>query len=249
MIFDGLATVYSTCRRCNTLMRVFEADETVHPTCEPKPTKLESLTIGYSKALEYGDDKTAELTAAEINKHLKTPPDLRRAAVWYAKWGWPVFPLRPVGTRCEGGDKCKPLCQCPKTPATRNGFKDARTDLKIVNRWWSQSPACNIGLATGCLFDVIDVDPRHGGVMSLMKLLEQQLIPEVHGIAATASGGMHLYVKPVAIRTIATGVRPGIDYRGKGGYVCAPPSTLGAPGRSWSWLTVPSPQIKARQHE
>jgi hypothetical protein len=213
MIFDGLARVYSTCRACRELMVVFEVGETVHPCCEQKPTPIEHL-----------------------------PPQLHRAAVYYAKIGWPVFPLRPAGTSCRGGDKCKPLCQCPKTPATHNGFKDATTDVVVVDEFWSKASNHNIGLATGHLFDVIDIDPRHGGVQSFLKLLEEKVIPDIHAVAATASGGMHLYVPPTG-RGNHAAVRPGIDYRGLGGYCVAPPSTLGAPERSWSWMTVPSPRI------
>lgn len=239
-LWDGLATVYSTCRRCRELMIVLDPDETVHPTCEPVLTKIESLATGWASAVAAGDDEAAQLTADEIETIETAPPQLARSATWYARWGWPVFPLRPVGTRCSGGDKCNPLCQCPKTPATRNGFKDATTSLEAVNQWWSKP--YNIGLATGHRFDVIDVDPP-AGAESFLKLLEDRRLPEIHGIAVTASGGMHCYIKPTG-KGNSAGFMPGIDFRGLGGYVVAPPSTLGVPGRSWSWVTVPSPEIK-----
>lgn len=244
MLFDGLACVYSTCRDCRELMIVLDADETVHATCEPKPTKLESLAIGWRSAVMADDADAEKCTAEEIDRLDSQPPQLHRYAARYTRMGWPVFPLRPVGTRCRGGDKCQPLCQCPKEPLPgSHGFKDATTNVAEVQLRWMNSPNCNIGLATGHMFDVIDIDVRTGGVQSFLKLLEGKRLPDIHGVAVTASGGMHLYVKPAGRGNYA-GVRPGIDYRGKGGYVVAPPSTLGAPGRSWSWMTVPSPAIR-----
>lgn len=238
-LFDG-ATIFSTCRNCRELMVVLDADEHTHPNCQPKPTKLESLATEYASAVHAGDDEAAELTAEEIHKLENAPPDLARYAVHYARIGWPCFPLRPVGTRCTGGDKCTPLCQCPKTPATRNGFKDATTDLAQIHRWWTTR--YNVGLATGHLFDVIDIDPP-AGVESLQKLLRDKRLPDIHGVAATANSGMHLFVKPTG-RGNAAGIPPGVDYRGLGGYIVASPSTLGAPGRAYSWVTVPSPEIR-----
>lgn len=223
-------------------MVVLDADEHTHPTCEPRPTKLESLATGWASAVAAGDDEAARLTADEIETIETAPPQLARSALWYARWGWPVFPLRPVGTRCTSGDKCKPLCQCPKTPATKNGFKDATTDVAQIERWWTKP--YNIGLATGHRFDVIDVDPP-AGVESFLKLLQDKRLPEIHGIATTASGGIHLYVRPTGRGNYARVLGlDGIDHRATGGYVVGAPSALGPRGRSWSWMVAPSPVLK-----
>jgi hypothetical protein len=244
MIFDGQCRLYSTCRRCGQLMTVLNVDATTHPNCEPKPTQLESLTQGWMSTVKAGDVEAENLTAAEIATIEGQPPQLARSAHWYGAWGWPVFKLRQVGTKCTGGAKCKPLCQCPKTPATKNGFKDATTVLADIDQTWKSRPRANIGLATGHLFDVIDVDPRSGGVASFLDLLAHKRIPDVHGVVVTASGGFHLYIKPTG-KGNSAGWMPGIDHRGVGGYVVAPPSTLGLLGRCWSWLIAPSPIIKA----
>lgn len=224
-------------------MVMLDADQPWHPTCEPKPSPIELLCRGWSATVRHGDAEAEACTAADIAAYEAQPPQLARAAEWYASWGWPVFPLKPVGTRCHGGNKCKTLCQCPKTPATKNGFKDATTESEQIDEWWSAHPNYNIGLATGHLFDGIDIDPRSGGVQSFLKLLSQKRIPDVHGVAVTASGGMHLYIKATG-KGNSAGWMPGMDHRGRGGYVIAPPSTLGAPGRSWSWMSMPSPVIK-----
>lgn len=245
-LFDGLARVLSTCRRCGEPMIVLDADATVHPCCEPKPTRVESLTQGWLSTVLAGDKQAETLTATEIVAHEQQPPQLARAAAYYARWGWRVFPLgmhkkRPgIPSAHPEGDPLRGICkgECGRLG---HGLHDATTDVEQIGRWWKTN--YNIGLATGHHFDVIDVDVKSGGVQSFLKLLEKGSLPEVHGVAATASGGMHLYVKPTGRGNHAK-VRPGIDYRGRGGYCVAPPSTLGIPGRSYSWMTMPSPEIK-----
>jgi hypothetical protein len=201
--------------------------------CEPKPTKAERLALEWLRAAESGDsDKEAELQAL-IDEIDNRPPRLREAALTYASWGWPVFPLKPH----------------TKVPATRNGFKDATTDTGRIQTWWDAHPDANIGIPTGVAFDVIDIDVPDGPA-SLTKLLGLEdprtglgPLPEAHGIVATASGGTHYYIAPQGGANKAR-IMPGIDTRGAGGYVVAPPSTLGTSGRSWSWAVAPSPAIK-----
>lgn len=248
MIFNGAIDVQSTCRDCKQQMTVVDADDTVHPTCTPKPTKLESLAAGWLSAVLHEDADAERLTAEEIEALDSRRPNLRRAALAYAEMGWPVFPLRSSDTVCDGGDRCKVMCECPKKPFRKsNGFKDATTDVSQVTKWWDRNPHSNIGIATGHLFDVFDVDTQSGGLPSFLQLLDQRRVPDVHGIVCASKGGIHLYLEPKGIGNKA-GFMPGLDYRGVGGYVVAPPSTLGPRGRSWSWLVHPSPAIKAVSH-
>lgn len=224
--------VHSTCRDCGGSLVVTDGD-TVHPLCTPKPTRVERLALEWRDAVEDGDaDREAELQA-RIDELDSRPPRLLDAALRYASWGWAVFPLRPRS----------------KQPATRNGFKDATTDTARIRDWWSRNPNCNIGLPTGLAFDVIDVDVPDGPA-SLQALLDtvdvrtgRGLLPDAHGVVATSSGGAHYYIEVTGGGNKA-GIMPGIDIRGARGYVVAPPSTLGVPGRAWSWTVAPSPAIK-----
>lgn len=136
------------------------------------------------------------------------------AALWYAERGHLVFPLR-VGQ---------------KVPATAHGFKDATTDPATVRAWWTREPTYNIGLATGHRFDVIDVDGEDG-TESLLNLDVEGLTPPTVGLVRTPRG-FHLYIAPTG-DGCATAVRPGIDYRGLGGYVVAPPSIVEGSGYRW----------------
>lgn len=217
--------VYSTCRDCGGLLHVTN-NETVHPSCTPKPTRLETLNTAWRELAELAPPDQAEMDRLEdeIREYEIRPPRLLDAALRYAAWGWPVFPLKPLY----------------KQPASRHGFKDGTTDPDEIRALWSKCPY-NIGLPTGLAFDVIDIDVPDGA-QTYARMLEADVIPDIHGQVATSSGGLHLYIHPLDGGNLARSL-PGVDYRGTGGYVVAPPSTLGQPGRSWSWITPPSPTI------
>jgi hypothetical protein len=219
--------IHTTCRDCGGSLLATDHD-TVHPLCEPRPTRAEQLAAQWLQAVESGDTTRENELQTQINDLDSRPPRLHAAALTYASWGWPVFPLKPHA----------------KTPATRNGFKDATTNPERIDAWWKQHPNSNIGLPTGHAFDVIDIDPPDGPA-SLAKLLtelaESKQTIDIHGQVTTASGGTHYYIKPNPKRGNKTRIRPGIDTRSIGGYVVAPPSTLGQSGRSWTWTYPPSP--------
>lgn len=236
---------YTTCVTCRGVMETSRQDGTDnhHPTCdEPPKTKLDQLLAAFMEAATR-EDPSADALEAEINELQNRPPKLKEAALAYVSWGWPVFPLKPR----------------LKTPATPNGFKDATLDAGKVAAYWDRYPDANIGLPTGVMFDVVDIDvPK--GVESLCTLIKDgkvdALVPRVdgrhpvHGMVVTASGGQHWYVQPTGNGNKAdvwgkVGLH-GIDFRGLGGYVVAPPSVFGDDrGHSWSWLVKPSPVIRA----
>ena len=158
-------------------------------------------------------------------------PTVAVAAVVYARRGWPVFPCHsPLGSRtaCTCG---MPDCASPgKHPRVRNGLHAATTDEPQVRRWWDRWPRANVGIRTGeqSGLVVVDVDPAHGGAESLDRLVS------AHGrffddtrTVRTGGGGWHFYFKhPGGLVRNDTGRRLGlgIDVRGDGGYVLAPPS-------------------------
>ncbi|WP_447412483.1 bifunctional DNA primase/polymerase, partial [Clostridium perfringens] len=78
------------------------------------------------------------------------------AAIRYAQAGIPVLPMKPGS----------------KLPATKHGVRDASTDLQVNRSWRADHPDCNIGLACGVVFDVLDIDVKAGapGMESLDKL-------------------------------------------------------------------------------
>lgn len=121
-----------------------------------------------------------------------------------------------------------------KHPISGNGFKDASDDPERVAAWWTRYPLAHPGLPAGDNgLAVIDEDPRHGGTESLRRLRAAlaergRPIPETR-TAITGSGGRHfLFAAPaggIKNRANSFGTDlPGLDTRGRGGYIVAAPS-------------------------
>jgi DNA-binding transcriptional ArsR family regulator len=145
---------------------------------------------------------------------------LREAAVEYAGRGLPVFP-------CRG-----------KEPLTEHGFHDASTDIETVLAWWKRWPTANVAVRTGVQSGlvVLDVDAG-GGAGSLRRLeVERGKLPAT-AEALTGGGGRHyLFRHPgQEVRNSAGKLGTGIDVRGDGGYIVAPPSVHES-GRVYRWI-------------
>lgn len=168
------------------------------------------------------------------------------AALDLARRGLPVFPLwGAVQTRagkrhvCGCGSAHIQDNNAAKHPYGRlapNGLSDASTDEPRIREWWLSAPNGNIGLATGAVV-VLDVDPRHGGDNSLRGLEERLGSLPLTWHVLTGGGGEHIYFRApedVEIRNSSSKVGPGLDIRGRGGYVVAPPS-IHISGRRYAW--------------
>ena len=83
---------------------------------------------------------------------------------------------------------------------------------------------------------MIDVDARHDGPQSLARLeAAHGPLPETVE-CRTGGGGRHLYFAHPGVRVRnRVGIVPGIDVRGDGGCVVAPPS-IHPTGRSYAWV-------------
>lgn len=220
--------ITTACRDCGGPLPITTPNTTVHDHCTPKPTRTEQLCTAWLEAALDNDIALEEHIEQQMRDLDSQPPKMKAAALRYASWGWPVFPIRAN----------------TKRPATKHGFHDATTNPDRIEAWWDRHPHDNIGLPTGHQFDVIDIDTPDG-IPTLIELLE--LDGDVHGYACTANAGIHLYILPNPDLTNMTRFKPGADYRAKGGYVVAPPSRLDGPGRGWSWIHHPSPAITGAQ--
>jgi hypothetical protein len=219
--------IHTACATCKLEHTVTDEHPNVHPGCQPPPATAEDKLLGqFIQAVLERRNGEADKLEKQANAVIGQPPPLARAAEYYAsEYGWPVFPLKPHS----------------KTPATANGFKDATLDLDRIRAYWKQHPQANIGIPTGIHFDVIDIDVPDG-IPSYQKLLDNTDLT-IYGRACTSSSGLHLLVKPTGAGNTVR-IDPGVDYRGVGGYIVAPPSWLGKPGTAWAWLNTPSPSIR-----
>ncbi len=146
------------------------------------------------------------------------------AALTYAARGWLVFPCWGV---TDGACDCGKTCTSPgKHPITRNGLKDATTDAEQIAEWFDQHPNANVAIVTGAASGLVVVDldrkPNKNGIESLKAL---GAMPRTL-IARSGSGGLHLYFTHPGgeVPSSSNKLGPGIDVRGDGGYVIAPPS-------------------------
>jgi hypothetical protein len=132
------------------------------------------------------------------------------AARAYAARGWWVFPCRPQ----------------QKVPAVKHGWQDATRDPEQIRAWWSENPAYNVAIATGPSgLTVIDVDPNGLDEWRQMLANDSGLREAVEAAPTinTPRDGLHIYMTGEG-PTSASKIAPGIDTRGAGGYVLAPPS-------------------------
>jgi putative DNA primase/helicase len=166
----------------------------------------------------------------------------------YLAQGWLVFPVHTI--TADGSCSCgRSTCPSPgKHPRTRAGLKDASLSPEQVDAWWDRWPNANIGIVTG--FEsglvVLDVDVDKGGGESLEQLEAQYGELPTTTIAITGSGGMHyLFRHPGGrVRNSAGKLGAGLDVRGDGGYIVAPPSKH-VSGNRYEWLFAPEEQQPA----
>ena len=157
-------------------------------------------------------------------------------ALEYARRGWPVLPCHaptPYGRCSCGHHQCSSI---GKHPRLQHGLREASSDESAVSRWWARWPDANVAVLTGSVSGlvVLDVDRRHGGDRTLEALVARHgRLPRT---ATVQTGdGVHLYFAHPGQRIgNDSGQRlgRGLDVRGDGGYVLAPPS-LHASGRRY----------------
>ena len=146
--------------------------------------------------------------------------NVRDWALRYAEMGLSVIPLHG------------------KRPFFDRWYEAATRDRSILDKWWRQDTAANVGIVTGQknnLF-VLDIDPRNGGEDSLDDLLSKHgQLPRTWA-AVTGSGGKHFYFRYPAFRLgNVVNLFPGIDIKSDGGQVVAAPSIHPDTGHPYFW--------------
>jgi hypothetical protein len=160
------------------------------------------------------------------------------AALGHAARGIPVYPVhwpRPtLGCSCRQGPACDRLA---KHPLVRHGIHDATTDPGQLERWWQRWPHANVGLATGVMFDALDVDGPAG--LAALRLFARTAGLRLPGpLVATGGGGWHHWFRPTGLGNRPPRGLAHMDWRGRGGAVLAPPSRH-ASGEHYRWLVPP----------
>lgn len=132
-------------------------------------------------------------------------------------FGWSVFPVEPRGKH--------PLVSWA-------ALQGASAEEETVREWWRRWPWANVGVVTGAFSDIValDVDGPQG-VESVRSAGLQ--LPRT--VSSRTGRGWHLYFRhPGWQVTTRSGILPGVDIRGDGGCVLAPPS-VHSTGRVYAW--------------
>lgn len=138
---------------------------------------------------------------------------LHAAAVEYAQAGFSVFPVVPRG----------------KKPLRKGWQRRATDDLGIVEALWRELPEANIGVLTGRGLIVVDADTPEA-----VSALRSLGLPDTTTV--TTARGKHYYLTGNGSNRAS--VLPGVDVRGKGGYVVGAGS-LHPSGVEYRWDIPP----------
>ena len=197
--------------------------------------KEESRLTGNETALESMDSSNNKQPS--ISEQIKNK--ILSAALIYAYRGWQVLPLHyPVANGlCSCGRKdCNTPAKHPIAALAPNGLKNATTDLSRIDQWFKDSIR-NVGIATGAVSGIVvlDIDNRHNGDLSLAGIERQYWPLPLTVRFLTGGGGEHILFKHPGghIPNSSGKIGQGIDVRGDGGYIVAPPS-LHMSGRRYS---------------
>ena len=135
-------------------------------------------------------------------------PGCLEAALRYLRLG-----LRPI-----------PILPNIKRPLTTwSEFQQRAPTETEVRGWWEECPTANVAILTGEAsdIDVVDFDPGHDPWPEDGHELPSQCV------VATPRGGQHFYFRHTdGVRNSTSRLAKGVDVRGDGGYVVAPPSVV-----------------------
>jgi Bifunctional DNA primase/polymerase, N-terminal/Primase C terminal 2 (PriCT-2) len=165
-----------------------------------------------------------------MSKFRPLPTNMLDAALCYVEmFDWVVFPAPPGSKRSY------------KSAKYSNGRRwGAANKPSVIERDFKRWPKANLGIPTGAEnhFWVLEADTPKGhsvdGIASLRRLERQHgRLPKTL-MAISPSGSLHYYFrwpKRGLICNSTSKIAPGVDVRGEGGMVLAPPSVKEGVGR------------------
>jgi len=155
-------------------------------------------------------------------------------ALKYATLGWRIvvsnWPLADGTCSCR-----RPHCNSAgKHPRITNWVRESTTNPDSIRKWLNQWPLANISIVTGGESHIIVLDVDKGGDESMCDLIEKHgqlpLTPNFWTSCLASDpdnniGGYHLvFEHPGVYVPTRARIAPGIDVRGDGGQIIAPPS-------------------------
>ncbi len=143
--------------------------------------------------------------------------------------GWSVIPLKPHSKTPLGSWKAN---------------QTLRATYEELEAAFQANPDAGLGFVTGAISGkvVLDIDPDVGGKQSMNEFVAQfGRLPQTP-VVRTGGGGYHYYFAypKAGLRNSAGKLGDGLDIRGDGGYVVAPPS-IHPNGTRYRWAEGRSP--------
>jgi hypothetical protein len=212
-------------------------DDLDHRSKGTRQCATEARRRGYPVALHTSDGGQLLPPRPDQRSHAR---ELRAAALGYATRGIPVLPLhtpqlRPITAEhdqaivivaCSCSDQgCDRPGKHPRTLLVPHGVAQASCESERIEGWWRRAPLANIGLATGHLVDVLDLDGPEGVAALRAFAADHGWTPT--GALARTGRGWHLYLQPSGTgprNPIHPELLAHVDWRGRGAYAIAPPS-------------------------
>jgi Bifunctional DNA primase/polymerase, N-terminal len=120
--------------------------------------------------------------------------------------------------------------------------KGKTKDPDVIRRWFTEQPLANIGIVCGNGLVAIDIDARSNGHVNWLMFVGEHGPNGELGVnpprVVTPGGGLHLYFRIPSGTDLRNRQNfiPGVDVRGNGGYVAAPPS-VHPNGLRYAWGT------------
>jgi Bifunctional DNA primase/polymerase, N-terminal len=178
---------------------------------------------------------SASISPEAFEQRIDPPPHpVMDAALEYAGRGWHIFPVpMPEKKSC-------------KSAKHSNGSKWGQTtDPDEIRNDFRRWPNAGVGIATGHQsgFFVVEADTAEGhainGIQSLVDLrVKHGELPPTR-MAVSPSGSIHYYFNhpglDIKIKNSASEIAAGVDARGDGGMVVAPPSVKPGKGQ-YRWV-------------
>jgi hypothetical protein len=162
-----------------------------------------------------------------IGSPLTYDPSIMVAALRFASLGFWVVRLK----------------ERSKVPDIKDWSLTGKTkDPELIRRWFRERPLANIGIVCGNGLVVIDIDDRDDGAVNWLTFVGEHGPNGELGVmpltAVTPRRGLHLYFRvPVGVKIKnRMSFIPGVDIRGDGGFVVAPPS-VHPNGERYAWGT------------
>ena len=127
-----------------------------------------------------------------------------------------------------------------KVVMVRGRDRGKRLPFRVVERALRRTRDAGIGIRMGRRYVTIDVDSRSGGLDSWRKLVANKALPPT-AEARTGGGGFHFVFRlprGVFIRCSSSRLGPGIDVKGRGGFIVVEPS-VNAAGNPYRWTRHP----------